>query len=304
MKPVPGDLTLRLASLGLASLLWFVIAGRQTSERGLAVPVELRNIPRDLELTGEAINAVDVRLRASSGLIDTLDTGRVLATVDLAGSHEGERIVHLTGAQIRVPFGFKVVKITPSLLRLNLESTQHTAIAVKPRIVGRPAVGYELAEVTSVPPTVRIAGPRNRVQGVAEAFTEPVSIAGASAPVQASVNVGLADPLLRLEGASRVQVTAQVREVHETRAFEGLVIEVHGRAALLEPSRATVLVAGPASQVRALDASALQPYVTVPPDTELPGRLPVAVEIISGHPGVTVVETRPAEVSVRAGSIR
>jgi hypothetical protein len=34
-----------------------VIVGRQTAERGVAVPVELRNVPRDLELTGDPVNS-------------------------------------------------------------------------------------------------------------------------------------------------------------------------------------------------------------------------------------------------------
>ena len=86
------DLLLRLASLVLALGLWFVIAGRQTAERGLAVPVELRNVPRALELVGGAPHAVEVRVRASPRLIDTLDPGRVIATIDLAGAEEGEKL--------------------------------------------------------------------------------------------------------------------------------------------------------------------------------------------------------------------
>jgi len=39
-------LSLRLTSLALAAVLWFVIAGRQTAERGLSIPIELRNVPR------------------------------------------------------------------------------------------------------------------------------------------------------------------------------------------------------------------------------------------------------------------
>src|SRR4029453_13940863 len=73
VKPLGADTTLRLASLGLAAGLWFVIVGRQTAERGVAVPVELRNVPRDLELTGDPVNAVDVRVRASPGLINSLE---------------------------------------------------------------------------------------------------------------------------------------------------------------------------------------------------------------------------------------
>ena len=76
--------------------------------------------------------------------------------------------------------------------------------------------------------------------------------------------MGLEDPLLRLEGGSGVRVTAVVREAQETRTFEGLRIVARGRAARLEPSRVTVSVAGPASQVRALAAEDLQPYVALP----------------------------------------
>jgi len=295
----PRDLALRMTSLLLALGLWFVIAGRQTAERGLAVPVELRNVPRALELTGGAPDAVEVRVRAAPTLIDSLDPGRVLATVDLAGAEPGEKIVQLTPAQIRVPFGFRVVRITPSLLTLQLESTRQKAIPVAPRIVGRPAAGYELAEVTSEPAEVKIAGPGSHVLAITSAFTEPISVEAASAAVQQSVSVGLGDPLLRLEGASRVRVTARVRETQETRVFEGLPIAIQGGVALVEPARATLVVSGPASQVRAMSAQALRLYVAVTGQDPAPARLPVSVEIGSGHPGVAVVETRPPAVAVR-----
>ena len=300
MKPFRGDTPLRLASLVLAAGLWFVIAGRQTSERGVPVPVELRNLPRDLELTGDAVNAVDVRVRASPGLMNSLEPGKVLATIDLAGAEEGERIVHLMPGMIQVPFGFRVVQITPSLLTLKLERTQRKTIPVRPRVIGRPAPGFEVAEVASDPAEVEVAGPRSRVQEIESAFTEPVSVEGTDRTATEIVNVGLEDPLLRLEGGSGVRVTALVRETRETRTFDGLRVVGRGRPVRLEPSRVTVSVAGPASQVRALAAEDLQPYVTLPGEGALPGRLPVAVEISSGHAGISVLETRPAEVSVRA----
>ena len=56
---------------------------------------------------------------------------------------------------IQVPFGFRVVKITPSLLTLNLERTQRKTIPVRPRVIGRPAPGFEVAEVASDPAEVR-----------------------------------------------------------------------------------------------------------------------------------------------------
>jgi hypothetical protein len=295
----PGDWPLRLASVALAVGLWFVIAGRQTAERGLAVPVELRNVPRDLELTGDPVNTVDVRVRASPGLIDSLDSGKVLATIDLAGAEEGERIVQLTPDRIQVPFGFRVVKITPSLLTLNLERTEHKTVPVRPRLIGRPAAGYEVGEVTSTPAEVTVAGPRSRVREIESAFTEPVSVDGATGTVQEPVNVGLEDPLLRLEGGSQVTVTARVREARETRAFAGLKLVARGRAARLSPSQGTVVVEGPAPDLRELDPGQLVAYVIVPASGPVTSKLPVAVEIATGHSSLSVREVRPPEVSAK-----
>jgi YbbR domain-containing protein len=297
--PLHGDVSLRLASLALAAGLWFVIAGKQTAERGVGVPVELRNVPRDLELTGDPVNAVDVRVRASPGLINSLEAGKLLATIDLAGAAEGERIVQLTPEMIQVPFGFRVVKITPSLLTLYLERTERKQVPVRPRVIGRPATGFEIAGVTSDPAEVKVAGPRSRVREIESAFTEPVSVEGGTATVSESVNVGLEDPLLRIEGGSRVRVTARVREIQETRSFDGLRVEARGREVRATPGRVSVTVAGPASQVRALAAADVRAFVTVPSEGASPARLPVAVEIASGHPGVSVIETRPSEVAIR-----
>jgi hypothetical protein len=62
-------LGLKALSLGIAVLLWMVIAGDQTVERGLRVPLELQQFPPGLELQAEPPALVDVRVRGSS---DTL----------------------------------------------------------------------------------------------------------------------------------------------------------------------------------------------------------------------------------------
>lgn len=299
MRLPRGDWPLLVASLALGAVLWLLITGRQTAERGVSVPVELRNVPRDLEVTGDALNSIDVRLRASPGVMDSLEPGRVLATIDLRDAHEGEAIVQLSPEMIRVPFGFRVVKIAPAILTLNLEASERKTVPVRPRVIGRPAEGFEVAAVTSDPAEVRVAGPRSRVQEIESAYTEPVSVDGARDTAEQLVNVGLEDPLLRLEGGSRVRVRAAIREAHETRVFAGLPVVARGRPARLDPSRVAVVVSGPASRVRALEEAALRPFVQVPESGPVAARLPLSVELEPGHEGLSVVETRPADVGVR-----
>jgi len=299
MRDLLANLSLKALSLALAVLLWFFIAGEKTSERGLSVPVELQNFPKDLELTGELVNTVEVRLRASPGIIQALGPEEISAQVDLAGAGEGEKIVHLSPDSIRVPFGVTVVKITPAILTLNFERTIEKVVPIRPRLLGRTAAGFEVAEVMTDPVEVRIAGPKSRVQEVESAFTEPVSVEGAQGPVVDSVNIGLDDPFLRLQGMSRARVIARVREVHEKRAFEGLRIGVRGGAAQVRPALARVVLTGPASLVRQIGPDDVRPHVTLERDQAGARRLAVSVEIAPGHPGVALEGVEPAEVSVR-----
>jgi hypothetical protein len=127
-----------------------------------------------------------------------------------------------------------------------------------------------------------------------------VSVDAARETVLRTVNVGLEDPLLRLDGGSRVRVVAEIREAHDTRVLESVPVVARGRPARIEPSRVTVVVAGPAPALAALDPAEVHPYVGLPETGALPSRVPLSVELPAGRPGLRVVETRPRDVAVEA----
>src|SRR5262245_62013935 len=298
MRWLLDNLALKVVSLVLSVLLWFLIAAEKTSERGLSVAVEFQNVPKDLEMTNDPVDQVEVRLRAAPGIIQGLVPRELSAQIDLAGTSEGERIIHLTPDSVRVPFGVRVVKVTPSIVTLNFERTLEKVVPIRPRLVGRPASGYEVAEVSADPAEVHIIGPRSRVQEVESAFTEPISVDTVEHSVTESVAVGVEDPLLRLGGSSRVRVTAKVREVQEKRVLEGLPVEVRGGTAQLRPASVRITVTGPTSVLQRLDKGALKAYVSLRDDGS--PRAPVSVEVGSGLAGVSVIAVEPPEVTLRA----
>lgn len=292
------NIPLKAVSLGLAGLLWFVIAGEKTSEMGISAALELQNFPKDLEVTGEPVDNVEVRLRASPGIIQRIGPGDVSAQIDLAGLAEGEHIIHLTDKSVRMPFGVKVVKITPSILTLNLERTLQKVVPVRPRLVGRPATGFEVGEVKAEPSQVRIAGPRSRVQEMESAFTEPLSIEGAQSNVSDVVNMGLDDPLLRVLGSPRVRATVRIQEVEGQRVLDGVPIEVRGGEGPIRPAVARVTVTGPASLLASLTADEVRASADLASVTSA-GAVPVRVELAPGHAGLRVQEITPETVAVR-----
>ncbi len=293
------NLGIKALSLLLALLLWFVIAGETASEMGLRVALELQNMPRDLELTGDAVDVVEVRVRASAGIIRGLNPGDVAAQIDLSGASEGERIVHLSEDSIRVPFGVRVVKITPAILTLNFERTLLKVVPVRPRLVGRPAAGFEVAELTSEPAEVRIAGPQSRVQEIESAFTEPLSLDGSRDTASRELSLGLEDPLLRIQGSPQVRVTAKIRPLRETRTLEAVALEVRGGDLSLRPAAVQLVLQGPAEQIRRLAPGDVKAHVDVT-GAASGERRPVAVEIGPGFAGVSLLEARPAAVTLQA----
>jgi hypothetical protein len=91
----------------------------------------------------------------------------------------------------------------------------------------------------------------------------------------------------------------RIRARHENRAFESLPVDPRGQTAEIEPAGVRVVVSGPATVLRELVADDLRPYVNIPASHDPTRLLPVAVEIASGHAGVSVVLTEPAEVAAR-----
>jgi len=201
---------LKLLSVTLAVMLWMVIAGEETVERGLRVPLELQQFPPGLELLGDVPTTADVRVRGAAGTLSRLSPGDVVAVVDLRGARSGERLFHLTPEQVRAPFGVEVVQVTPSTVAVAFENAASRSVPIKPAVEGRPAPGYVVGKITADPPQVDIVGPQSAVRRVAEALTEPVSVAGAQRNVEETVTVGTVDPSLRLQTLRTARVTVQI----------------------------------------------------------------------------------------------
>jgi YbbR domain-containing protein len=292
-----AHLGLKLVSLGLAVLLWYVVAGEKTSEIGLTVPVELQNLSKELEVVGAPIDTVEVRLRATPAILTRLSHEHVSLRVDLAGVPEGEHYFHLTEQMLRRPFGVSVVRLNPASLTLDLERTLIRDLPIRARVVGTPAPGFEVADVTTQPAKVRVAGPRSRVQALTSVFTETVSVDQAHANVSSSVNIGIGDPLVRIQGDPRVRVTAHVRECQETRLFPDVKVLSRGGRVRLHPARVNIVVAGQRSLLAQMTSDALRPYVDVGSQRANASR-PVTVEIAAGFAAVEVRRVEPAEVVV------
>jgi YbbR domain-containing protein len=198
---------LKLLSLGLAVLLWLVIAGDEVVERTLRIPVELQQFPAGVELKGDPPDFVDARVRGGSSTLSRLSPGDGVAVLDLRGSTPGRRIFQL---QVRMPFGVEVIQVVPATIALALEPAATREVPVVVDVDGEPAPGFVIGTITVDPKSVEVTGPESSVKAATEAVTETISVAGAEAPVAGNVTIGFFDPTLRLTAPRRATVKVQV----------------------------------------------------------------------------------------------
>ena len=290
---------IKVLSIGLAALLWGLVAGQREAERSLRVPLEYRNIPTELELLGEPASLVDVRVRGSSGVLGELRGADLVAVLDLRTARPGRRLFHLLPDDIAVPAGVKVLQATPSTLSLTFEASAVRTVPVVPDLDGEPAPGFVVGRVTTVPATVEVVGPISAVEKITEATTEPVDIAGANGPVRDSVTIGLLDTLARLRNPQIGVVTIEVGPAPVERTLDHVPVSLRGLAAgrratlSLTAVRATVRGGGPV--VSGLAADGLELFADL--SGLNPGRYNLPVRYHS-RGDVTIIRVEPANLDV------
>lgn len=258
-------LGLKGMSLALALLLWMVVAGEETVERGLRVPLELQQVPNGLELTGDIPSAIDVRVRGSSGTLSRLSAGDVVGVLDLRTAREGHRLFPMTPDQMRVPFGVEVVQITPPAVAIAFERSASRQVPVVPAVDGRPAPGFVVGGKIVDPKMVEVVGPESVVKGVTEVLTESVSVAGARQEVTQSVVLGLQDPSLRLKNARSATVTVEILPAPLERVLHARPIHLLGLGPTLQaqaiPATADIALGGARRPLDRLTADDVRLYV-------------------------------------------
>ena len=290
---------LKVLSIALAALLWGLVAGQREAERALRIPLEYRNIPEHLELMGEPVSLVDVRVRGSSGALSELRAADLVAVLDLRAARSGRRLFHLVPGDIAVPSGVTVLQVTPSTIALVFEESAARTVPVVPDIDGEPAQGFVVGRVTTTPPVVDVVGPASAVQQVVEATTEPVNIGGAKASVRDSVTIGLPDSVARLRTPQVGIVNVEIVPAPVERTLEKLGVKLRGlgrdQKGTVRPATVTVVVRGVPDSVERLTEADVDVYADLTGFANGRYNLPVKCQTPSG---VIVVRVEPATLGV------
>jgi YbbR domain-containing protein len=206
---------LKLFSFLLALILWLTLITPEKlfSEKTLTIPLELHNIPPEMELMERPLATIDVKIMASKSLINEITSANVHAVLNLEKASLDQEDYPLNKSMISIPSGAEVREIYPSQVSLKLERTREILLDVEANIIGELRKGLKVENVGIFPPQVLIKGPESKVRDDLKVRTSPIDISALTETTELEADLILPNPDLRLASAqTKVRVRILIQE--------------------------------------------------------------------------------------------
>jgi len=200
----------KLLSLALAVLLWLAFVGDPEVAASASVPVQYRNLPKDLEMSSDVVEKMHLEIRGPSGKLRAAQLADLAVVLDLGGvTRPGQRTFTIAPGNINLPSGVTLLRAVPAQVRLQFEQLLTRDVPVEVRFSAAPPEGYQIGEQVVDPPRVRILGPESRVESVISVQTDPIDLSATVGRRDFRVPTSVTDPQVRFEGSTMVSVRVE-----------------------------------------------------------------------------------------------
>lgn len=211
MRRLFQDFWWKILSLLIAFVLWFALIGDQERATTLAVPIEMKGIPADLEISSDAPDRVTLEVQGPSSKVRDLSESRVSVILDLSEVVQpGQRTFTVDPSNVFLPAGVRLNRAIPAQVRIRFERRLRKDVPVRVNYAAMPREGYRILSEEVTPDQIRVEGPEARIRRVVEAETDPIDLSTVVGPVEYRVNLYVNDPFVRLTTVSTVTVKVRV----------------------------------------------------------------------------------------------
>jgi len=194
---------LKLFSFLMALILWLTLIPEDkiTGAKTVTVPLELYNIPPNIELLDKAQPSLNVIIRAPNRLLPQISATNVHAVLDLSKASVDQKQYPVNRNMISIPQGAEIEEIYPMQVVIELEQAKEIVMPIEANIIGELPEGLVLKLVEVVPAEVLVRGPESKVLDSAKVRTTPVDISVLTQSTEIEAELILPNPDLELVGA-------------------------------------------------------------------------------------------------------
>ena len=117
-----------------------------------------------------------------------------------------------------------VDRVEPISVKIVIERKVAKELTVEPTLRGSPAEGYTLAEYTLIPSTVKISGPKSRIDAIDKIITTAIDLTGRNGDFVVKAVLDFDEPRVDVEGSQSIEFRASIKEIIVTRLFTDVPI--------------------------------------------------------------------------------
>jgi hypothetical protein len=288
-----ADLPLKFTSLGLSVLLWLLAASEEPATT--QVPVQLTVRPpagRSVVRTAGPVHALVSGPRRELLKLSASPMHLTRSLPDTTAADQVE--LELGPGDVELPRGVDVhvQDVQPRTVAVHLDSTFQRVVPVRAVVRLRTGAGHVLRAIAVFPGTVRLLGPREAVQRIDSALTEPLEVTRADASIEETLGLDTSGFGRVRVVPSAVEVRVEIENVGERTLTAVPVRLPSDLAAVVRPVRPTVdvHVRGAAGRLALLDRDSVPVMVewSGPPG---PGEARLRVLAPGGLEAVAVPDT-------------
>ncbi|MCI5158208.1 MAG: hypothetical protein D3906_07150 [Candidatus Electrothrix sp. AUS1_2] len=297
------DLLLKLLSLALGILVWFLAVGTDQMDVNMTVPIEILNLPKKLIIYNQYQKEVSVVLRGPRGIIQEVRNRPPSLTLDLSGAKPDTIVLNTENLIFPLPSGISILRMQPASITLSIDELVEQEIPITAVTEGKAADGYLLKEVILNPDKIGVAGPASLINRTQSLKTYVIDLSGLNASATLPVHLDLSPEFMEIIGETTVVAKLVVGDLLARKKVRKIPINIRDneQEVRVRPDEITVTADIPETLIKETPVLSMLFRASVNAEPgEFPRSVPVAVTGVSipNHDPIQIVSYSPTEVKV------
>ncbi len=201
---------------------------------------------------------------------DVSEVSKAICTIDLeertSSCNESILLSYVDAAGEPVNSALFLNQLPSVVVKMDVRRIITVPVNAEAALVGADslAANYEVYDIVSTPPTVRLVGPENILSEITGIDIEQIDVSGSSSSVQVPVTLTAPEGTILLD-EPEATIYVDIREKQESMQLQGVPIEIRGLAkgltAELSSLEADISITGKISHMRRLERKDVTLYV-------------------------------------------
>ena len=297
------DLLLKLVSLALGVLVWFLAVGTDQMDVSMRVPIEVLNLPKDLVIYNQYQKEISVTLRGPRGIIQEVRNRPPSLSLDLSEAEPDTIVLNTESLSFPLPSGISILRMQPASITLSIDQLVERQLPITAVTEGQVAKGYVLKGVSLNPEKILVSGPASVVSQSESLKTYVIDLSELNRSTTFPVHLDLTPEFMELIGETTVVVKLTVADKFVEKKVRKIPINIRdAEQDVRVKSNAITVVAGiPEKLISETPVLSMlfRASVSAGPG-EFPRQAAVTVNGVSvpGHEPIQIISYSPKDVKI------